>query len=276
MKSGAIPLDAGHVDGWRFMPLDECGESMVAIGNGTKYEDILTSSVYAGEHSSPYRGEYAIEAAEPVVYVRQSVAERLLRAQQLLPDGHKLIVFDAYRSIEVQRALYDQFMNALRVLKSGWNETQLSDETERYVSLPSTNPSCPSPHSTGGAVDVAIIKDGRMIEFGTPFDNGTKRSALRYFEDEANIHTQVDVEARENRRLLYRVMHEAGFEGFEHEWWHFNAVETQMGARTALREKATFSIATSLVPKSTYQHRRKVLSAHEAPYAEVDRIAPTN
>jgi len=271
-----IPLEAGLVDGWRFMPLEECGEPMVAIGEGTEYEDILTSAVYAGEHSSPYRGAHAIDAAVPVMYVRRSIADRLRRAQRLLPDNLQLIVFDAYRSVEVQRSLYDQFMRALRALRPGWSEMELTDETERYISLPSTNPLCPSPHSTGGTVDVAIIRDGYMIEFGTPFDHGTKRSALRYFEDETNVHSGVDIEAREHRRLLYAVMHEVGFEGFEHEWWHFNSIETQMGARTARREKAVYGIASSLIPEGTLRHQRKAPPTREEPYAAVDRIAPTN
>jgi len=276
MSDSAIPLDAGFVGGWRFMPLEECAETMVAIGIGTEYDDILTSAVYAGEHSSPYRGEHAIAAANPVMYVRRSVAERLREAQRLLPEGHTLIVFDAYRSIEVQRALYDQFMHGLQRIKPGWSAAQLADETERYVALPSLDASCPSPHSTGGTVDVAIVKEGHMIEFGTPFDHGTKRSALRFFEDEAHIRSEVDVESRDNRRLLYRVMHEVGFEGFEHEWWHFNSVETQMGARTSRREMATYGIASSLIPKSASQHSREEHSVREEPYAPIDRIAPTN
>ena len=276
MNSSAIPIDAGFVHEWRFMPLDECGEPMVAIGVGTDYDDILTSAVYAGEHSSPYRGEHAIAAADPVMYVRQSVAGRLREAQQLLPDGCNLVVFDAYRSIEVQRALYDQFMNALREVKPGWSATQLIEETERYLAKPSNDITCPSPHSTGGTVDVAIMQDNRMIEFGTPFDHGTKRSALRYFENEAHIQSEVDVEARDHRRLLYEVMHTVGFEGFEHEWWHFNARETQMGAVTSGQDRATYGIASAFLPEITFSHLRKVISRHDELYAPIDRISPTN
>lgn len=272
-----IPVNTGRVDGWRSLPLQESDEQLVAIGHGTPYDDILTSAVYAGEHlHSPYRGDNVIDAAQPVIYVRESVAARLRRAQSLLPYGLQLIVFDGYRSVAVQQALYDQFLNELRALRPEWDDTQLREETEHYVSLPSTNPACPSPHSTGGAVDVAIIRDNRMIEFGTPFDHGSERSALRYFEDDSHITNATDKQARDNRRLLYEVMYEVGFEGFEHEWWHYNAPETQMGARAAGHDEATYGIASSLLPKNTFSSPRKVFSPHMEPSASIDRIAPSH
>lgn len=272
-----IPSHAGVVDGWQHVPLHGNDDSLTAIGHGTDYDDIVTSAVYAGEHlHSPYRDDNVIDAADAILYVRRFVADRLRKAQSLLPAGMKLIVFDGYRGVEVQQALFDQFLDELRRMKPDLSEAQLVEETEHYVALPSTDESCPSPHSTGGAVDVAIIQDNRMIEFGTPFDHGSERSALRYFEHEANVRSQVDELAREHRRLLYRVMHEVGFEGYEHEWWHYNAIETQMGARVALRDEAVYGIATGLLPKSTFHHPRKVLLNHQEPSAPIDRISPTN
>ena len=249
----------------------------MAIGQGSEYEDLLTSSVYAGEHAhSPYRGEFTIHAAETTIYVRKSVAEKLRHAQAMLPQGMRLIIFDGYRSLEVQTAIYDQFKNELAALRPNWSDNELQDETEHYVSLPSTNAACPSPHMTGGAVDVAIIRDGHMIEFGTPFDHGTERSGLRYFEIDEHVKTELDREARDNRRLLYRVMHEAGFEGFQYEWWHYNAPETQMGARSAHRECAVFGNGTSLIQKNTFSRHEKVNLLSSEPTAPIDRIAPSN
>lgn len=271
-----VPVGAGVVDRWRDVPLNESGEPIVAIGCGTEYDDLVTSAVYAGEHlHSPYRDDNVIDAAHPTIYVRRSVAERLQQAQRRLPDEMRLIVFDGYRSVQVQRALYDQFMNELRVIKPDWDLRQLREETERYVALPSTDAACPSPHLTGGAVDVAIIRDGRMIEFGTPFDHGSARSALRYFEDDTHVRSEADLAARDHRRLLYYVMHEAGFEGFEHEWWHYNAPETQMGARSACRQRAVFGNGTPLLPTKQDGVARRATEAGEL-FAPIDRIAPSN
>lgn len=272
----AIPSGAGRVDGWRSVPIIKQNEPLVAIGSGTHYDELVTSAVYAGEHlHSPYRDDNVIDSAHPTIYVRASVAERLLKAQSLLPHDLRLIVFDGYRSTQVQQALYDQFINELRSLKPDWNDVQLQDETERYVSRPSVDAAQPSPHSTGGAIDVAIIRDGRMIDFGTPFDHGSVRSALRYFEYDEHVVSEADRDARDNRRMLYRVMHEAGFEGFEHEWWHYNARETQMGARAAGSQSARYGNAVNMIPHTIYSRLNKVNLTDTEPSAPIDRIAPT-
>lgn len=274
IAENVIPDGAGVVDGWRRIPIDESYEPLVAIGVGD-YEELMTSAVYAGEHlHSPYRDDNVIDAAHPTMYVRASVADKLLKAQSMLPEDLKLIVFDGYRSTQVQQALYDQFIDELRRLRPDWSDGQLQQETERYVSRPSRDDTQPSPHYTGGAVDVAIIRDNTMIEFGTPFDHGSARSALRYFEDDTNVLTDADREARDSRRLLYGVMHEAGFEGFEHEWWHYNARETQMGARASGHTQASYGIAAGLLPKRTSASSRSTLIAHEQPRAPIDRITP--
>lgn len=274
MATNELPKDAGVCDGWQALPLRPCDEAIIPIGNGTYYNDLVTSGVYAGEHlHSPYRDDNVIDSASPVIYVRQSVAEKLRYAQSLLPEGLKLIIFDGYRSVEVQRALFDQFLDALRVLRPEYTEEQLVEETEHYVALPSADTAQPSPHSTGGAVDVAIIRDNSMIEFGTPFDHGSVRSALRFFEEESHVLTYVDREAKEHRRLLYRVMTAGGFEGYEYEWWHFNAHETQMGARAAGLSEASFGAAT--ITTSSFYESEKVFSDGNQPSAPIDRIAPT-
>lgn len=271
----AIPAHAGVVRGWREVHLEECGEPLVAIGAGTPYADLMTYAVYAGQYDSPYRGTAAIPVANQTLYVRVSVAERLRHAQSLLPSGMRLVIFDAYRSFKVQEVLYRQFVDALREMKPEWSEHQIAVETDRYVAVPSQHAACPAPHITGGAVDVAIVQGDTMIEFGTPFDHGTERAALCYFEDDHCIQSESDQRAREHRRLLYHVMHAAGFEGFEHEWWHFNAPETQMGARIRCRPLATFGDGTPLLPPRSDEASS---TSGQTPRlsAPIDRIAPTN
>lgn len=265
----AIPVSAGCVDGWEKVDMTKSRERLVAIGPGTKY-NVMTSAVYAGEHlHSPYRGDQSIGEASTVIYVRRSVAERLVLAQDLLPGDMSLVVFDGYRSAQVQQALFDQFMSELTRQHPGWTDNQLRRETEKYVAVPSDNPTRPSPHSTGGAVDVAILDGDRMIEFGAAFDHGSERSALRYFEDNDHVLTDHDWSARSNRRLLYAVMSAVGFGAYKHEWWHFNAPETQMGARDLGIKSASFGIATppNLARPKTGQVNSRMV-------ANIERIAP--
>ena len=56
---------------------------------------------------------------------------------------------------------------------------------------------------------------------------GTKVDALTYIshtdnEEELVRTGKISHEAMENRRLLRRVMREAGFKSLRSEWWHFN------------------------------------------------------
>ncbi len=210
-----------------------------------------------------------------------------MKAEQLLPADHHLLVFDAYRPYQVQQSLYDFYKQQLKHTHPEMDNEALDAETQNYVSLPSMDPARPAPHNTGGAVDVAIVKlrppheaellhirtrlankeldaakriglelrlsaimrrHGKMLDFGTAFDHGGERSALAYYEAKlASGKTLAEREmvACHNRRLLFHVMTQAGFQPYFAEWWHFNAPESQMGAAAAGLTVATMG-ATSL------------------------------
>ena len=157
-----IPKGAGDTAGWREVVVDENNEPLVALGPRSNYPQIAVSSVYYGEHdSSPYgEGKSTLRGALLTMFVRQSVAERLVCAQDLLPAEMKLVVFDAYRTIEVQTSLYEHYISKLRQLFPNMSDEEASTETQKYVSLPSYDAAKPSPHNTGGSVDVALIRHG--------------------------------------------------------------------------------------------------------------------
>ena len=50
---------------------------------------------------------------------------------------------------------------------------------------------------------------------GTGFDDFTEKSLTSHFESQSS-------DIRDNRRLLYRVMTEAGFTNYPLEWWHYD------------------------------------------------------
>lgn len=262
-----IPENTGLVDGWKRVALWENHEPLVAIGAGTPFDDVLTAPVYAGaHHNSPYRGDNVISAAHPEVYVRAQVALQLRAAQQLLPTHLRLVVLDGLRPLDVQAALFSQFVNQFPSTPSTENEKI----AERYVSRASLNPSAPAPHTTGGAVDVTLIANGQMINFGTPFDSGSPRAALRFFEQDKPSLSAEEREARSNRRLLYWVMRDAGFEGYQHEWWHFNSPKTQMGAKSAGLPHAGYGY----IEPPTNLSRPAAESSYAISSLSIDRIAP--
>lgn len=284
-----IPLDAGQIQGWKDIPIREDGSLDPLIPSGPlsqEAECLMTSSLYFGEHSnSPYTENNILEGSLLTVFARQSVVRRLLVAEQLLPAGYHLLIFDAYRPYQVQKSLHDFYKQKLSEKYPARDDEALESETQKYVSLPSMDPTRPSPHTTGGSVDVAIIqldqaheeevlhirsrltdvhldiakrvgmemrlsatmrRHARMLDFGTVFDHGGEKSALAYYESKiaaGESLTEQEMLACNNRRFLFGIMTQAGFQPYFAEWWHFNAPESQMGAATAGLDYATLGAA---------------------------------
>lgn len=131
----------------------------------------------------------------PRCLLRPAVVERLARAQQAAAaQGLSLKVFDCYRPLAVQRAMW----------------TLVPDE--RYVADPAKG----SRHNRGAAVDLTLVDgNGREVAMPTAFDDFSAK-AHRDYED-------LPAATLANRAVLERIMQDAGFSGLATEWWHFDA-----------------------------------------------------
>lgn len=226
LKDRPVPLETPSVLGWKEVPIKENGEPLVALGPFSDNDEIFTDSIYFGERSnSPYTTTTP-EGSLITMFVRRDVAEQLKKAQRILPQGMYLVVFDSFRTIEVQQALFDKYFRELQDQNPDWSNDQLLTETQKYVSLPSTDPIKPSPHNTGGSVDLAIFQlpkeiddrvkqinqkiaehggnwqeiyklemqkialirnNAQLLNFGTPFDWGGEEAAISFFEKQATL-----------------------------------------------------------------------------------------
>lgn len=198
--------------GWKDVPIRENGEKLVPLNElDSKY--ILADPQYFKQK---------IPHALPTMYVREAVAQKLLEAVKMLPEGYRLLIWDAWRPLEVQQSLFDDFKSKLHSKNPDWSEERLNTETQTYVSLPSTNPSCPSPHNTGGAIDLTICTEkGIPLSMGVPFDFFGPEAGTNYYEKLTNL-TPAQTEARNNRRLLFHIMEQAGISNYDEEYWHFD------------------------------------------------------
>jgi hypothetical protein len=163
------------------------------------------------------------------------------------------------------------------------------------VSLPSTDPTKPSTHNTGGAVDLKIIslpdeiearvkeidrlipaldrdckskeiydleferhniiaQNAQELNFGTTFDYADAEAAPDFYEKLAIQRelTAEELEARDNRRLLYNIMKTVGGMPFPYEWWHYN-FRNQMAAVTCGGQIATYGSAELSVDNKKYE-----------------------
>ncbi|MFV0421762.1 M15 family metallopeptidase [Oleidesulfovibrio sp.] len=179
-------------------------------------EKILVRSAYF---------EAGIGGALPECYARAEVFEKLLCAANLLPAGLRMVVLDAWRSPQVQTVLFQRCRSALSRAYKDATDAELHELTQQYVARPSFDASAPSPHVTGGAIDLALAtRDGKMLFFGSPFDYPERISYTCHLEEKASQGvplTAGETEALKNRRLLYSVMLEAGFVNYSCEWWHY-------------------------------------------------------
>lgn len=145
-------------------------------------------------------------------YLQKEVAYKLAEAQknlQVLMPGYRLLVFDGARPRRVQYKMW--------ALVSGTAK-------QWFVARPGTG----SMHNYGAAVDLTILdNNGRDLDMGTPYD---------YFGDLARpdmeekffMQRKLTKDHLANRRLLRKIMLEAGFKMIPNEWWHFDGFHPEI------------------------------------------------
>ncbi|HVA85490.1 MAG TPA: M15 family metallopeptidase [Candidatus Saccharimonadales bacterium] len=141
---------------------------------------------------------------------RRGVIDRLVRAETLLPAGVRLQVKEGWRPITVQARIFTAFLDQLRAGQPEIDEDDVRAEAVRYVAPPGGVP----PHSTGGAVDVVLVRDGEELDMGSPF-NAPGPAAATGAPGIARA-------AVERRRLMGDALTAAGFVNYAHEWWHWS------------------------------------------------------
>jgi D-alanyl-D-alanine dipeptidase len=213
--------------GYRQYPLDlndpRNAEPLVDVRD----YDVAGQSYYNRPDNPPYN--HVIPGSIPQLWLRKTVAEKLAAANKTLAaQGLELYVFDAWRPTSVQRYFHDEWVPAqLQKQNPELMGDALWAEVEKFWAAPATDPSSPSPHLTGGAVDLTLRRiGGGALNFGTPFDDLTEHAALCAFE-----HLEGDV--RINRRLLFWTLADLGFAFHPNEWWHASYGDQLWAQQTA-------------------------------------------
>jgi D-alanyl-D-alanine dipeptidase len=131
--------------------------------------------------------------------VRPTTAARLAKAQKFLrARGYGLKIWDAYRPLAAQMALWGQTHNG----------TFVADPLEGDGSL----------HTWGVAVDATLVNDqGREVPMPSGFDEFSVEARLHYHGDDPTVQSHL--------KLLQGAMRHGGFYGMRSEWWHFVAYD---------------------------------------------------
>jgi D-alanyl-D-alanine dipeptidase len=133
------------------------------------------------------------------VLLRAEAAARLIKAEASLPANMKFAILDAYRSLEEDNEI-----------KKSRKEVSRNSLFEATLKVP--------PHVTGGALDLTLSFKGTPLQLGSPYNEFQPLAHIDALE-----HTpQNEDEASQLRRLLYKVMTEAGFAPHPFKWWHWS------------------------------------------------------
>ncbi|MDB5166420.1 MAG: hypothetical protein JWM37_492 [Candidatus Saccharibacteria bacterium] len=116
-----------------------------------------------------------------------------------------------------------------------------------------------------------IRRHAKFLDFGASFDHGGPSAAVNHFEllDLERPLSSEEQVARDNRRLLYNAMVAAGMQPLKSEWWHYNSGKSQMGARSAGRDSASYGGAIMSESNLTHEtmrtmHHRGLVRIHES------------
>ncbi len=161
--------------------------------------------------------ETGMKNAVKICLVRKEVYEMLCRVQENLPAGIKLRILDAWRPFALQEELYNKYAEKIVKMKNLGQIEGNEEIISRYISLPIYDRRYPPVHTTGGAVDVTLADaSGNELDMGSGFDDFSEKSETIFYENSDNT------AVRDNRRILYNSMIDAGFTNFPSEWWHYD------------------------------------------------------
>ncbi|GAA1016199.1 dipeptidase [Streptomyces sp. F-3] len=180
------------------IPVADCGEPLLDVR--------LQESLVVDSRKADSLGAFA--------HVREGVLIRLLKAQELLPDGVRLLFVEGYRPPALQRSCFERYVAELRADNPEWSLAQVREAASRHVSPPEI-----APHSAGAAVDLTLISDdGQELDMGTRVNAGPEEG-----DGACRTHARrISPEARANRRLLGDVLTAVGLVNHPTEWWHWS------------------------------------------------------
>ncbi len=204
------------------VPILECNEPLVPI----------PLDLFAVEVPHAYQklgAPYSPSQADSPYYLRQGVVNSLIVAQAYLKQqypGWKILIFDAYRPVEVQQFMVDYTLGEIAKAQ-GYTlpvpedkRHDLLAQVYQFWAVPSLDPATPPPHSTGAALDVMLVdRYHQPIEMGSPIDEISPRSYPDYFANSNDVKEQ---QYHRHRLILKEAMVAAGFRQHPNEWWHFS------------------------------------------------------
>lgn len=153
---------------------------------------------------------------QPTFLVRRTVAEKLKKVANNLPENIVLVLIEGYRTLEAQTNSWNSKFHKLRAENPNWTD----QEVEQKVALVVARPQPLANHHCGGAIDVTLAyRDGSLVNMGTPYPSVSM--GAEWHKKFLMLSDEITSEEEENRRILRDAMMSEGFVWYPGEWWHY-------------------------------------------------------
>lgn len=246
---------------WRQIPIRDNGEPLVSVPEIVIRPNIPEEIKCA----FPYYHEYLGITEDRRLFARRTVVvEKLTKAQEIMRQFRcYLVVYAAWHSNFVQDKLFWIYMKQFTARKFNLEaEFEGAQETERirevFLSLPETmrvtlmrenrthtgpasdNLAIPSPHTTGGALNVWPYSGGEALDLGIPYNwMSEEAGAFYHLKRGRKKFVGNDGLLVYNRDMLIYAMVKAGFSCYGPQIWHFN-YGNQMHALATKQKEAIY------------------------------------
>jgi D-alanyl-D-alanine dipeptidase len=188
------------------MPVEDKGEALVDLRD----QDVLQ-----------YGKPPVVGSAECYTKIRKTVYDKLCLAQNHLPNDWRFRIYEGYRSLEVQQALFDaEYQRASERHLQASHEDVFHETTQLVAPVMNLDGSQNiPPHSTGAAVDLEVITpQGKLVDMGMSVKDWNIVEPEVCF----TVTTAIPKIAREHRKILAAAMKTQGFVNYATEWWHYS------------------------------------------------------
>jgi len=176
-------------------PLQNCG-SQVDFGNlvSVRGDRFIVRLRYNSEDNYFHKNFYSKYSLSDC-YLHRDLYDKILKIIPRLKELKlKLVFWDCYRPLEVQRDLWAYLPNP------------------KYVANPQTG----SNHNRAIAVDCTLSDEsGKELEFPSVYDDFSDKASHKY------KCTKAEEKLCQHRELLAKLMKEAGINLYKSEWWHY-------------------------------------------------------
>ncbi len=207
------------------VPIVEIFEPMTSLS-----EIFSQSGVHATFSQKPFHEACGIYAGKlRDFWVRDEFAKRLVQLGQIISnDGLSIHFEDAFRPVGVQEGLFKRRVDWTKNDHPDWSEDMVVNEARSKTAV---TPRLAS-HKAGAAVDLRLVRDGKLIDIGHDYPDG---GALVFLNTPF-----LTKEQWQNRTLLRIASHFAGLTMYVGEDWHLS-----LGDNLA-------SLDDDLIPKEDY------------------------